>query len=96
MKGFPVTVASDKSVASIFRPTSDPRTLADTNKKEGTGSFGMMLDRTNQGQTRADADRAPARSNRRDDTRPAADRRPDAPNTKESRHAKDTLSLIHI
>jgi len=86
-----VTVASDTSVASIFRPTSGPRTEANTDKKEGTGSFGMMLDQTRQTDVPTQrADRAAARSDRRGDTRPAADRRPDAPRTKESRHAKDT------
>ena len=86
-----MTVASDTSVASIYRPTSGPRTPADTDKKEGAGSFGMMLDQTNQADAPAPrADRTPARSNRRDDTRPAADRRPDAPRAKESRPAKDT------
>lgn len=88
-----MTVASDTSVASIFRPTSSPRTEANTDKKEGTGSFGMMLDKTNQPQTRADApaprdDRAPARTSRRDDSRPVADRRADAPRTKDSKDTK--------
>ncbi|MEW6450549.1 MAG: flagellar hook-length control protein FliK [Pseudomonadota bacterium] len=88
-----MTVASDTSVASIFRPTSGPRTEANTDKKEGTGSFGMMLDQTNQPQTRADApaprdDHAPARTGRRDDSRPVADRRADAPKTKDSKDPK--------
>ena len=39
-----MTVASDTSVASIFRPASGPRTPADASKKEGTGTFGMVLD----------------------------------------------------
>ena len=86
-----MTVASDTSVASIYRPTSGPRTQADTDKKEGAGSFGMMLDQTKQTDVPTQrADRGAARSDRRGDTRPAADRRPDAPRTKESRHAKDT------
>jgi chemotaxis protein MotD len=78
-----VTVASDNSVASIFRPVSAPRTKAESSKSEGTGSFGMMLDQSTKGQSAtararaeahaAHADRAPARPTRRDEARPATD-----------------------
>lgn len=76
-----MTVASDTSVASIFRPASSPRTETSADRqKEASGSSGMMLDRPHQPQTRADAPaQRPEREPRRDNT--------PTPRTSESRPA---------
>ena len=86
-----MTVASDTSVASIFRPASGPRTPADASKKEGTGTFGMMVDQTTRSAKapapkgpRADAssrreDRPAGTATRRNPAHPVANRHADKP-----------------
>ena len=86
-----MTVASDNSVASIFRPVSGPRTQADTDRKEGPGSFGMMLNRTNQADAPAPrADRAPARTSHHDESGRAESRAQDSRDARKARNSADS------